>query len=407
MSIEELVRAELRDVADGVEVPRMPSLDGEPDTMRRRWPVLVAAAVVGLILAGGAQLIIRDRDGAPDPGPRPTPTPSVTTTPSGGTVPRTPPSGGVVFGEAGGLSVDGEAVPGSWGLIAQQGPVWAAYLTDRGELWWGRGASRQRIDGSATSVVISPDTRWITWGTTDEEGHVVMHLVDTVSGEERASRPIGDRGPSDGPVIVTDQGTVVFQHCVAASTDSGGWPTCTRARLDVWLPAEEVTEGLPLPEDTPDDLVKMVVASGAENGLIVKPARAARPTYLRVADDGAVDVVATLPRRAVAVSSDERFVLIEGECAGPLCPWEVEPFGGGERREIRPPSGWSFVPSAAARQLVAAPLYTQYGDPLYVLPHSVEEGTFVVVNVASDDFGPSRSARCSLADGRCVLVGPN
>ncbi|WP_183097730.1 hypothetical protein [Nocardioides pelophilus] len=407
MSIEELVRAELRDVAGSVDVPRMPSLDAEPDSVRHRWPVLVAAAVVGLILVGGAQLVLRDRDTAPEPSRPPEPTPGVTRTPSGGTVPRTAPSGAVVFGGAGTLSVDGKPVPGSWQVVAQQGPVWAAYLTDWGELWWGRGADRHRIDGPTSGLAISPDARSLAWGATDAQGNDTIHLVDTASGQERARLPVEDRGAAGGPVMLTSGGTVVFQHCVAPATDSGGWPTCSKARLEVWLPEMGVTDRLPLPASKPDVLSRMVVPSGTDNGIIAKSRREARPAYLRITRDGAAEVVAALPWRAVAVSADERFVLVEGECAGPLCPWEVEPFGGGERREVRPPSGWSFMPSTADRRLFSAPLFTQYGEPLFVLSHSVEEGSLVTIDVASVRSQEVRPARCDLSDPRCVLVEPN
>jgi hypothetical protein len=116
--------------------------------------------------------------------------------------------------------------------------------------------------------------------------------------------------------------------------------------------------------------------------------------------------VATLPPRAVVVSADERFVVVEGECAGPLCPWEVASFAGGERREIRPPSGWSFVPSTADRQLFTETFFLG-GGPLYALPHTVEKGSLVLIDVISVESQLVRPARCSLSDGRCVLVAPN
>lgn len=412
MSIEELVRAELHDIAGSVDVPRMPSLDAAPDGVRHRWPVLVAAAVVGLILAGGAQLVLRDRDTAPEPSRRLDQTPSVSVDPTRSNVSRRPSEGDLVVKDSdGGLSVDGNAVPGRWlEVVAHRGTVWVAVHEGRAgqtSLWWGRGATTHQLDQTTTGFAISPSTRWLAWAASETPGTRVMQVVDTGSGEVRWSRRIDDSGEHGGPVAVTDDGVVVFNHCLTPATDPGGWPTCTEGRLDVWLPGAGTTDTLPLPASRPEQLDRMVVPSGADNGIIAKPRREARPTYLRITRDGAVEVVAALPWRAVAVSADERFVLIEGECAGPLCPWEVEPFGGGERREVRPPSGWSFVPSTADRRLVSAPLFTQYGEPLFVLSHTVEEGGLVTVDVASVVSPEVRSARCSLSEARCVLVEPN
>lgn len=415
MSIEELLRAELRDVADGVDVPRMPSLDGEPGGLAPRWPSLVAAAVIALILAGGAHLVLRDRDGSPEPAPRPTP--SVTPTPPAEDVPPTRPSGGVVFTGAGGLAVDGEQVEGNWQMVAQQGPVWVATLTDFGELWWGRGTTRYRLGDPTdatypTSVVISPDARLLAWGATDSRGTETVHLVETSTGEERALLTVADRGAAHGPVAVTDNGIVVFEHCVTPATEDGGWSSCTEARLDFWVPDGGVTGTLPLPaRRLPADgvpvLARMVIPSGADDGLLIQERRYARPEYVRIDDGGRVETVATLPPRAVAVSADEESVLIQGECAGPLCPWEVEPFGGGERVEIRPPADWSFVPASATPVMFAPRGYIVYGDARFVLLHTVEDGGFVVLNVAHADGPAARRARCSLTQAVCVLVEPN
>jgi hypothetical protein len=390
MTIEELVRAELREVADSVEVPLMPSLEADAEGVRRRWPVLVAAAAVGVLLAGGAQLVLRDRDTSPDPSPRPDETPSVSTAPDRGPVPRAPSSGGLVVRDGeGGLSVDGTAVPGRWiEVVVQRGTVWVARhegANGQPSVWWGNGATTHQLDETTVGFAISPDARWIVWSTPDAPGTDVMQVVDTASGEVRASRSVRDHADQVGPLAVTNDGVVVFDHCLVPTENPPGWPTCAEARLEVWLPGTGVTDTLPLPPSAPLELAPMLVPSGAHNGLLAQQRGDTRKRYLRITSAGEVEVVATLPNRAVAVSPDESFLLISGECAGPMCPWEVAPFAAGRRREIMPPPGWFFVPSGTV---------------------TVESASYVVVDVKSEDFRGTRSARCSLSAARCVLVEP-
>ena len=73
MSIEELVRAELRSVAEQVEVPPLPSLSSLEEP-RRSWHVVIAAAAAVALVLGGLAFLLRDQGDQP---PRPIKKPEV------------------------------------------------------------------------------------------------------------------------------------------------------------------------------------------------------------------------------------------------------------------------------------------------------------------------------------------
>jgi len=45
------------------------------------------------------------------------------------------------------------------------------------------------------------------------------------------------------------------------------------------------------------------------------------------------------------------------------------------------------------------------GRPVSLLVPGDEDASFVVLNVASEDYLGTRSTRCSLSEAQCVLVG--
>jgi len=138
--------------------------------------------------------------------------------------------------------------------------------------------------------------------------------------------------------------------------------------------------------DTVTALDPLLRRTGAHNGLLVQSAETARPQYVRVSDRGAVEVVATLPRGGVkAVTADERFALLAGECDDGVfgCGWSVLPLDGGERRPI-----------PSLKKLVSP----QSG---YLNEFVVERDDLLLVR---EPRSGAIVARCSLAEARCAPI---
>ena len=125
MTIDDLIRTELRDVADTVEIPPMPSLDEE----RSRWLVpLVAAVVLVLLTAAGLWL---DRSGRADQSPPPVKRPEQTVT----ALSTAPPT--IPWIDDGRFYVNGRRLPGRWLEVATAGDTWLAQREDH-LVFWGR-----------------------------------------------------------------------------------------------------------------------------------------------------------------------------------------------------------------------------------------------------------------------------
>ena len=225
-----------------------------------------------------------------------------------------------------------------------------------------------------------------------------MEVVDTATGKVRWSRNADADAPEIGPLAVTNDGVVVFGHCLEPVVDSGGTPQCDDARIDAWAPRSGRTATVPAevrvevgPPGTVASLTPLVQVTGAHNGLLVRDTRSGRPRYVHVDGRGRVEVLATLPRNTMAVTADERFALLATDCAdGPLvCTWSVQPIDGGPQR-----------PLPSLGELVT--LATGYDWP--VDPFVVERDDLLVVR----DLGRANSypavARCSLAQARCVRI---
>lgn len=409
------------------DVPEYGDLDRaieQVERHRRRRHGMVAglaAAAAAVVLVVGVLALPRDGEDPPRPVGPPTPTPTRTdrTTETTGTA--TIPGGAseVLAARQVGryrLEVAGRVVPGRWSLEESERDVWvAAHFDDVGygspALWWGNGTTTHEVVGTRGGVAISQDARWIVWTRATSGGYdrypnapQVMEVADTATGEVRWSRGADADAPEIGALAVTNDGVVVFGHCLEPSVDSGGTPQCDEARIDVWAPRSGVTATVPaevsvhrsaaggIPGLTP--LVQ--VAGMPHNGLLVRDRPSGRPTYVRVGARGEVEVVGTLPRNTVAVTADERFALLSNRCADRdasrdvVCGWSVLPLDGGETHPIR-----------AQASLVA--LRTDYDWPVY--PYVVEHADLLVVRDLGDYARSFPAvARCSLAQARCVRI---
>ena len=407
------LHAALEEIA--ADVPVYGDLDraiDQAERERRRHNGVVggltaAAAVVAVVVGVLATTPGRDDSQPPlDPVPTPTsatPTPTETTE----TIPLGP-SEVLTVRQAGRgrLEVTGETVPGRWGVNDSRRDVWVAMRTaDNGyeSQWWGKGGTAHAMPPSMGlvlrgGVVISEDARWIVWTRPSADVYGknpprVMEVVDTATGKVRWSRKADADAVEMGALAVTNDGVVVFGHCLEPVFDSGGWPQCDDARVDVWAPEAGVIGRVPAEvsvrnspfADTVAVLNPLVERTGAHNGLLVREARKARPQYVRVSDRGEVEVVATLPRRTLAVTADERFGLITERCPDGLlgCGFAVLPLGG---------SAPNPVPSLAE-------IVNPQMGPYY--RYVVERDDMVLV--VEPDSGDA-VARCALAQARCVPI---
>ena len=157
VDVEEILGRELREVADGLQIPAMP-LSQEPSRARRRWqPLLVAAAVV-LIVAGAVALVESTRDDQRlEPAPQPPSPTESTSRPSGSRQP--PPKVPYVLDQR--LYAEGAQVPGTWWSVQGSDAGWLAQRTDD-TWWWGRGSEPHEIPGYHDKPpVISPNGRYV------------------------------------------------------------------------------------------------------------------------------------------------------------------------------------------------------------------------------------------------------
>lgn len=250
--LEETLARELSEVADGLQVPPMPSLASadEPRRVVRPWQPLLEAAVVALVVGVVALVVGQDGDEKPDPAP--SPSPSVTDA----AVPVTAPTVPYVVDSR--LYVDGAQVPGEWwGLETRRG-VWLATQFD-GSWWWGgpgiEGARRieAQIEQAPT---ISPNGRYVAFIDVSA-GEARLTGFDTQpAGEGFGAAPIPDLPTSEdgvalGVAAVTDEGDVIVQG--------------TRTRLMWRAQFEDQRTVIDLNETAPDQ----VIVEGTTAGLVV------------------------------------------------------------------------------------------------------------------------------------------
>ncbi|KAA1420979.1 hypothetical protein F0U44_01165 [Nocardioides humilatus] len=415
------VLTRLLDYHDHIAAPTVPVGDdvrrGRRRQARRRTmatggvALAVAAVVVTASLVTGGQ-----PDAAPEPAPQPSEKHSKKDT-AIDPVPAVIPAGpsGVLGARQVGryrMEVGGRVLPGRWELDSVRHDVWtAAYFDDVGymspALWWGRGTTTHEVPGTRGGVAISEDGHWIAWVRASEGGYDgvpafprVLEVVDTTSGEVRWSRDAATVAPEIAALAVTNDGNVVFGHCLEPTFDIGGTPQCDAARIDVWAPRTGRIETVPAavseghgPPGTVTALDPLIQVDGMpHNGLLVREAEGDRPQYVRVDKDGEVEVVATLPRNTVAITADERFALLEDQCADSfvVCGFSALPLDGGQPGPVEAPSKLIHIA-------------TDYDLPAY--PYVVEHGNLVVIRDLGDDRGSYPPVlRCSLAEARCIRI---
>lgn len=367
---------------------------------------LAAAAAVVAVVAG-LSLIDDDQSDSQDPVDPTTETPTET---ENATLSRKASDVVAVSQSAQGLTVEGEVVPGTWQLMGIRRDVWVGFQTDENDAtsqWWGKGATAHQMppavgDFLPGGVVISEDARFIAWtrpaaDVFDPNPPMVMEVVETATGEVRWSRSADSDAYQIGTLAVTNDGVVVFAHCLEPFFDGEGQRQCGDARVDVWSPQADVVRALPdevavrfapLPE-APATWGDLVQPMGAHNGLLVRSSETARPHYVRVSNDGQVEVVATLPTDTKAVTADERFALVGGEVGSVCvddefrCGWWVLSLDSGERRPI-PSLKWPVSPGSD------------------FLDGFVVEGDDLLL--VSEGHSGDILARCSLAQAQCVAL---
>jgi len=365
--IEETLERELRDVADGVRVPAMPTLPPLPHeraAARRHWQPLLGAAAVVLVVAGAAVLTTRDGQTVDPAVPTPTPTPSAVS------IPRTAPALPYVLDQR--LYVDGEQVPGDWWSVQGGDAGWIAIRTD-GTWWWGRGAEANALTGGYDAPpVISPNGEYVA-ELRLENGDGLLTGFDTrPDGEGLGGVPIDLGNRQDGSAVtiraVTDDGRVIAQG--------------TRTSL-LWLPlVGDGTDSIDLAASAPGQ----VVLGSTPAGLVVTDEDSGEPYLAELSDTGELTPTGTVPAHDdLVVSPGGEWLAwaplgtLGGEVTA-LPTLEAQSVDGDGRTTLTAPDGWGFR----------------------VMDWVWEDDRFLVSPVVGD--AGERMARCSVQPARCVLI---
>jgi hypothetical protein len=373
VDIEETLNRELREVADGIQVPPRPRLPRETVRPTRTWqPLLVAAAVV-LLVAGTVAVLVTSRGGEPEPAPSPTPTridESVT-------IATTAPTVTYVLDR--GLYVGGERVPGDWSQVWAGPKGWIAIRTD-GSWWWGWGTDPQELSGERDlPPVISPDGGYVGEIRTDGGQTVLSGFETRFGGEGLGAVTIDPGSPEDGTQVrvraVTDDGMVIAQGGDTAVL----WrPLVDNETVDL----TETAPGIQVLANTPAGLLVTDGSHGAVDGTTGAP-------YLaEVDEDGTLTRVASVPTHDDLLVSTEGTWLAftpPGSTGGEVTSigsFDVQPVGGSDSTTLAAPDGWGFTVRAWAW----------------------EDDDRLASPVVRDRDGAERMARCSVRAARCVLV---
>jgi hypothetical protein len=205
MSIEEMVRAELRSVADQVVVPSLPPLAER----RRAWPVVVAAAAAMALVITGLAWALRDHGSPPPVDP-----------PKRVEIDRSAPT--IPWLDRTKLYVDGEQIPGQWSEMVSGGETWVARREDLHAVW-GRGTEQHDLGkvgwfyGSTnrgyveplgmSGPFLSPGGRYLAYGGDQgNQGRTPLRLLDTQTGRSTALPARFDKHDIDA---VTDAGLLL------------------------------------------------------------------------------------------------------------------------------------------------------------------------------------------------------
>ena len=168
--IEDTLARELRQVAEGIDVPTLPDLPSDPPSRFAWAPLLVAAAVLVLVVGVLATVLSLDDDRRPQPAPSPTPTEAAER------LTTDPPTVPYVLGDA--LYVGGRQVPGAWFHVDGTDTGWVGIRTD-GSYWWGYDAQPNAIEGVLEQPpVVSPSGEYVGY-VLDEDGQGMLTGFDT------------------------------------------------------------------------------------------------------------------------------------------------------------------------------------------------------------------------------------
>lgn len=372
--IERMLRTELRQVADGIELPPVPALPSGR-TSRFAWPpaLAVAAAVVLIalvVLVGGPS----DRGGLPQPAPQPTPQPTDVVTddaadPLPEAVPAGPPRVPYVLDRV--AYVGDDSFPGfdsidgtAQGWLAVEPPfVWS----------WGNGGAPDGLDVAVEQPpVVSPNGQFIAYLSSEGD----LNGFQTAPDGEGMGLPV--------PVPVRDDDGVGTR--IGAVTDDGWVVASGRGVGVLWRPFDGA-EPVDLTRTAPGQLVweatsaGLVVVDGTDGARVPGDGR----VYLAdVTADGELVPIADLPSFGIADVSEEWVAWVPLEQVG----GEVASFGeilvrdlGGGREGVLPaPQGWRFVNT----------------------DFTFEDDQFLVARVT--DGQQQRMTRCSPALQECVLL---
>ncbi len=368
IDVEETLGRELREVADGLHIPAMPSLPEEPARPRRSVrPLLMAAAVVLIVAVAVAvtAMVRGGQDLEPAP-PSPSPSPSPTRAESAERIPKTAPTVPYVLDDR--LYVDGEQVPGPLWRVWSGDEGWIAISTDN--TWsWGRGPEPHDLAGPLdVSPVISPNGRYVGEALV-ENGEGLVTGFDIAHGEGLGGVPVDLGSSEDGSTVsvraVTNDGKVIAQG--------------TNTSL-LWLPlAGNGTVDLAV--TAPDQQFLGSTAAG----LVVTDGEGGQPYLAEISDTGEVNRIGTLPPHDdLVVSPGGEWLawvpagMLGGEVAA-LPTLEVQAVDGTERATLTAPAGWAF----------------------HVHQWVWEDDDHLVAAVDGPDG--ERMARCATT-GRCVLI---
>lgn len=375
--IEKILTRELRQVADGVEVPPLPELPTGPPS-RFVWPPLlaVAAAVVLIalvVLVGGPS----NRSGVPQPAPQPT---EVVTDGAADPLPETVPTGQprVPYVLDRVAYVGDDSFPGfdsvdgtSGGWLAVEPPfVWS----------WGNGGTPRGLDVAVEQPpAVSPNGQFIAYLSSEGD----LNGFQTAPDGEGMGLPV--------PVTVRDEDGVGTR--VAAVTDDGWVIASGRGVGVLWRPFDGA-EPVDLTQTAPGQLVWQATRAGLVvvdgSGDARDPSgdnRVAADGRVYLADltpDGDLVPIADLPNFGIADVSGEWVAWVPADqISGDVPEYDeirVRDLDGGREGVLSLPQGWRFVNTS----------------------FTFEDDQFLVARVT--DGQQERMARCSPALQECVLL---
>lgn len=376
VDLEETLARELREVADGLHVPALPSLPEAASRPARLRQVLLAAAAVVVIVAGAGVVVATVPDGRdtqpaqPSPSPLPSPEPTPTPGPEEAQrIPRIAPTVPYVLDRQ--LFVDGTQVPGAWWAVRPAGQAWIAWREDF-FWWWGRGSTPNELpSGEDVTPAISPNGRYVAVVRV-ENGASVLTLLDTEYGENVGGTPVSlGRYTSDDAAYVAatlDDGRVVVRR---GATDLLWVPGSGDRTVDLSEPARGQ---------------KVVTATSA--GLVVTDGDGGPPYLGELSDEGELTRVGGLPDHDdLAVSPGGQWMVWTplGTTGGEVTSvpsLEVQTLDGEKPATLTAPDGWSFK----------------------VRTWVWEDDDHLVSTVWSAEVRRERMARCSPLQARCVLL---